>query len=250
MEAGVLPEGWHADAIRSARLWAGAPASGFDSELPAGRSSPRAGRRLDAPRCQQPAERPQPALAADDGEQAGDSLRHRQQRLLGDQRPGRPVVRRILPRPDRDGGPAMGGRPRGVGLVFSLESADGSRVCARATIPEVAGRGESTPWACTPTPRSQVRLVITPIEPTTMWLDVVSLFPRKTFKNRPNGMRADVAQMLADLKPDSCVSLAAASSRASPSTTASAGRTPSATSPSARATSICGLLQHLRPGLP
>ena len=32
-------------------------------------------------------------------------------------------------------------------------------------------------------------------------LDVVSLFPEKTFKNRPNGMRADLAQMLADMKP-------------------------------------------------
>jgi alpha-L-arabinofuranosidase len=44
-------------------------------------------------------------------------------------------------------------------------------------------------------------LVISPIEPVTMWLDVVSLFPRKTFKDRPNGMRRDVAQMLVDLKP-------------------------------------------------
>ena len=32
-------------------------------------------------------------------------------------------------------------------------------------------------------------------------LDVVSLFPEKTFKNRPNGMRADLAQTLANMKP-------------------------------------------------
>lgn len=32
-------------------------------------------------------------------------------------------------------------------------------------------------------------------------LDVVSLFPEKTFKNRPNGLRADLAQVLADMKP-------------------------------------------------
>jgi len=32
-------------------------------------------------------------------------------------------------------------------------------------------------------------------------LDMISLFPEKTFKNRPNGMRADLAQMLADMKP-------------------------------------------------
>jgi alpha-L-arabinofuranosidase len=31
--------------------------------------------------------------------------------------------------------------------------------------------------------------------------DVLSLFPEKTFKNRPNGLRADMAQILADMKP-------------------------------------------------
>jgi alpha-L-arabinofuranosidase len=31
--------------------------------------------------------------------------------------------------------------------------------------------------------------------------DMVSLFPRKTWKNRPGGLRADMVQMLADLKP-------------------------------------------------
>ena len=35
----------------------------------------------------------------------------------------------------------------------------------------------------------------------TLDLDVVSLFPRKTFKDRPNGCREDLAQLLADLKP-------------------------------------------------
>lgn len=32
-------------------------------------------------------------------------------------------------------------------------------------------------------------------------LDMISLFPENTFKNRPNGLRADLAQLLADLKP-------------------------------------------------
>ena len=32
-------------------------------------------------------------------------------------------------------------------------------------------------------------------------LDVISLFPEKTFKNRRHGMRADLAQLLADMKP-------------------------------------------------
>lgn len=32
-------------------------------------------------------------------------------------------------------------------------------------------------------------------------MDMVSLFPEKTFKNRPNGLRPDLAQMLADIQP-------------------------------------------------
>lgn len=32
-------------------------------------------------------------------------------------------------------------------------------------------------------------------------LDMISLFPEKTFKNRSNGLRADLAQIIADLKP-------------------------------------------------
>ena len=35
----------------------------------------------------------------------------------------------------------------------------------------------------------------------TLWFDYVSLFPKNTFNNRPNGMRKDVAQFLAELKP-------------------------------------------------
>lgn len=35
----------------------------------------------------------------------------------------------------------------------------------------------------------------------TIWLDYVSLFPEKTFKNRPNGLRKDVAEVLQDMKP-------------------------------------------------
>ncbi len=35
----------------------------------------------------------------------------------------------------------------------------------------------------------------------TVWVDYVSLFPEKTFKDRPNGMRPDVAEMLVGLHP-------------------------------------------------
>ncbi len=45
------------------------------------------------------------------------------------------------------------------------------------------------------------RLVLSASSPGTVWLDFVSLFPAKTWKNRPNGLRADLAQMIADLQP-------------------------------------------------
>lgn len=45
------------------------------------------------------------------------------------------------------------------------------------------------------------KLVILAITEGKLALDVVSLFPEKTFKNRPNGLRADLAQLLADMKP-------------------------------------------------
>jgi alpha-L-arabinofuranosidase len=45
------------------------------------------------------------------------------------------------------------------------------------------------------------RLVIVTKGKGKLFLDMVSLFPGKTFRNRPNGMREDIAALLADLKP-------------------------------------------------
>lgn len=44
-------------------------------------------------------------------------------------------------------------------------------------------------------------LALVASNPGTIWFNVVSLFPAKTWKDRPNGMRPDVAEMLAQLKP-------------------------------------------------
>lgn len=44
-------------------------------------------------------------------------------------------------------------------------------------------------------------LHITTVKPGTVALDLVSLFPQKTFNNRKNGLRPDLAQTIADLKP-------------------------------------------------
>lgn len=48
---------------------------------------------------------------------------------------------------------------------------------------------------------SKTRLAITARDAGTVWLDFVSLFPVKTWKGRSNGLRADIAQMIADLHP-------------------------------------------------
>ncbi|UCH35263.1 MAG: alpha-N-arabinofuranosidase [Armatimonadota bacterium] len=45
------------------------------------------------------------------------------------------------------------------------------------------------------------RLVIAASAPGTVWLDTVSLFPKSTWHTRPNGLRADLAGTLADMKP-------------------------------------------------
>src|SRR5690606_32837772 len=37
--------------------------------------------------------------------------------------------------------------------------------------------------------------------PGTVDLDMISLFPQNTWKQRPNGLRADMVQLLADIKP-------------------------------------------------
>jgi hypothetical protein len=67
------------------------------------------------------------------------------------------------------------------GLVVSLESADGKKVCARATIPEVGGGWKQYTLALhTRQSEPNGRLVITMFEPGTIWLDAVSLTPRKT----------------------------------------------------------------------
>jgi len=48
---------------------------------------------------------------------------------------------------------------------------------------------------------NKLRLCLSFSEPATLWLDMVSLFPEKTWKNRPNGWRADLMQMLSGLHP-------------------------------------------------
>ena len=86
-------------------------------------------------------------------------------------------------------------------MTVSLQSTNG-QVYAQHTL-----RGIGREWkrfSAVLTSRSsdpKARLVLTAKGSGTVWLDMVSLMPEDTFKKRPNGLRADLAQMLAELKP-------------------------------------------------
>ena len=85
-------------------------------------------------------------------------------------------------------------------VTASLESSTGVKY-AQATV-----SGLTTGWqkfTCTLTAggaNTSGRFVLSTNSTGTLWFDVVSVFP-PTFNNRPNGLRPDLAQMLADLHP-------------------------------------------------
>lgn len=82
-----------------------------------------------------------------------------------------------------------------------LVSPDG-QVLADATIKDFGSKWAKKTATLRPSAteaKAQLRIVLD--SPGTVDLDMISLFPRKTWKNRPNGLRADLVQWLADLKP-------------------------------------------------
>lgn len=75
---------------------------------------------------------------------------------------------------------------RGYGLTVSLESADGERVFARTTLPEVGGDWKHYTVALhARVSEAKARLVITMFEPGTIWLDEVSLVERPMAGGQP-----------------------------------------------------------------
>jgi len=88
-------------------------------------------------------------------------------------------------------------------VTLSLESPDGATTFATATVAEVTGNWKKysatlTTGAVKPT--ASARFVISAAHPGTLWLDFVSLFP-PTYKDRPNGNRPDLMQLLAGMHP-------------------------------------------------
>ena len=88
-------------------------------------------------------------------------------------------------------------------LTASIESSDGNTVWARADVGGITSEWKRyTAMLKTGrlTPSVTNRFVISTGSPGTIWLSLVSLFP-PTYKNRPNGNRVDLMELLAGMKP-------------------------------------------------
>ena len=92
----------------------------------------------------------------------------------------------------------------GMPLTVSIEGADGKAVYAQAEGGRINGEWKRysviLTTAANVKPTAAARLVIATESPGTVWFNQVSLFP-PTYKDRPNGNRADLMQKLVDMKP-------------------------------------------------
>ncbi|MEI8288229.1 MAG: alpha-L-arabinofuranosidase C-terminal domain-containing protein [Verrucomicrobiota bacterium] len=87
-------------------------------------------------------------------------------------------------------------------ITAVLESANGRERYASAVVRDVGGAWKEYRVSLQAQAGDRCgRLTLSVNRAGTVWFDVVSLFPRVTFKDRPNGLRPDLAQALADLKP-------------------------------------------------
>ncbi|MBN1361243.1 MAG: DUF1080 domain-containing protein [Sedimentisphaerales bacterium] len=87
-------------------------------------------------------------------------------------------------------------------LSVRVEDTSGNPCTDAATIEAIGSRWSQFKAVLTASrTEGKSRLVIVAGAKGTVWLDFVSLFPTETWKGRPNGLRTDIAQMIADLKP-------------------------------------------------
>jgi len=88
-------------------------------------------------------------------------------------------------------------------LTLAIVSNDGNTVYAQAQILRITDtyqKYEATLTTGNVAITKDARLHIWAGKPGTVWFSLVSLFP-PTYKNRPNGNRIDIMQLLADMKP-------------------------------------------------
>ncbi len=87
-------------------------------------------------------------------------------------------------------------------LTIQLESASGKACSDAARVENITSDWRQFKATLTASQtEAKARLVILAGAKGKLWLDFVSLFPAKTWKDRSNGLRPDIAQMIADLKP-------------------------------------------------
>ncbi|MEI6950474.1 alpha-L-arabinofuranosidase C-terminal domain-containing protein [Paraflavisolibacter sp. H34] len=90
---------------------------------------------------------------------------------------------------------------KGGKIRVSLVSKEGN-LLAGTTVTATAGAWKAVKAVLTPTAdAADARLELQPLAAGRLAVDMVSLFPQKTFKGRKNGLRADLAQAVADLHP-------------------------------------------------
>jgi len=86
-------------------------------------------------------------------------------------------------------------------ISISLENQSGG-VLASEKVPALSPEWKSYTFSLKPNQSDpHAQLVISTTQSGAFALDMVSLFPRKTWKSRPNGLRSDLAEMLSGLKP-------------------------------------------------
>ena len=94
---------------------------------------------------------------------------------------------------------ALDGLNKAVTVV--LEAPD-DRILASATLGGISSDWKKLSAVLTVSDDCQnARFMIRILEPGMLFLDMVSLFPKHTFRDRPNGLRTDLAGMLMNLRP-------------------------------------------------
>ncbi|MBB3114169.1 alpha-L-arabinofuranosidase [Paenibacillus phyllosphaerae] len=86
-------------------------------------------------------------------------------------------------------------------LSIALQNADGETI-GQTTIEGITESWQKlTAELTAEETAASTKLVVTTKGTGTIELDMVSLFPKKTWKSRPGGLRPDLVQMMADMKP-------------------------------------------------
>ncbi len=88
----------------------------------------------------------------------------------------------------------------GAGKV-KVSIIDGSNVLAETTVSGAADWKQCKAVLIAKADCDKAKLAVEPLQKGKVAVDFVSLFPQKTFKNRTNGLRPDLAQLLADMHP-------------------------------------------------